>query len=262
MPQATDEALDIELANWAANGRTPRLYLRDDDAVCDSDALQKLFRFCEENGAPLLLASVPEPTGQSLGLAVRAFPLCTGAVHGYRHASHSPKGEKPCELGRHRPVETVLDELKKGREKLADLFDGRLSGLLVPPWNRIHDEVAIRAAEVGFRGISAHGWLLQNTAHRLATVNAHIDIIHWSGGIKGRDWPWIATELLRALREARLRGYRAIGILTHHLAHDDAAWVVLDAIGGFAARNRLQWVAADELIAEPTEQPAPLADQA
>ncbi len=258
-PQTT---LIDELSLWEKAGKRPRLFLRDDDAVENTPALQILFQFCQRFKAPVLLASIPRPAKESLGAAVRDFPLATGAVHGFAHVSHSGKGEKPCELGSNRALTTVLSQLREGRAKLEDLFDGRISGLLVPPWNRIHDGVASYVHETGFTGISAHGWLVQKPPHSLAVVNAHIDIVHWSGGQRGRKWQWVAGELAKAFHEARLRGFRATGILAHHLAHDAQAWTVLDEIGKFAADNDLQWVAADDLISEPSEQPAPLSGQA
>ncbi len=255
-------ALESELGNWQAAGKKPRFFLRDDDAIEDTPALRALFDASERAGAPLLLASIPAHAKPSLGAAVRGFGLARGAVHGYAHANHSPAGQKPCELDHYRQLEVVLAELRQGREKLLALFGGELSGLLVPPWNRIHDAVARHVHEAGFTGISAHGWLTQPPVHGLASVNAHIDIVHWSGGRKGRDWAWMSVELARALREARVRGYRAIGILTHHLVHDEQAWLVLDETVAFAAQNGIGWVAADTLAMEPAEAPAPLSDQA
>jgi hypothetical protein len=255
-------ALETELEHWRSAGKRPRLFLRDDDAIEDTPALRRLFDASESAGAPLLLASIPANAQPSLGAAVRAFGLATGAVHGYAHANHAPVGQKPCELDHFRPLEVVLGQLRQGREKLLALFGGSISGLLVPPWNRIHDAVAKHVHEAGFTGISAHGWLTQPPVHRLASVNAHIDIVHWSGGGKGRDWAWMSAELAKALTEARLRGYRAVGMLTHHLAHDAQAWRVLDESIAFAAANGMAWVDADTLVREPAEAPAPLSAQA
>ncbi|MCU0790189.1 MAG: polysaccharide deacetylase family protein [Nitratireductor sp.] len=247
-----------ELELWRGAGKKPRLFLRDDDAVSDTPALRRLFAASERAGAPLLLACIPALADESLGAALRGFPLATAAVHGFAHTNHAPKGEKPCELGIHRPLGTVIAELRQGRKRLAELSGGAAPQILVPPWNRIHDDVAAHAHEAGFAAISAHGWLVAPPPHRLASVNAHLDIIHWSGGRKGRDWAWIASELERALREARLRGWRAIGILGHHLAHDETAWRGLDEIMRFAAANGVKWVSAENLIGEPAEAPAPL----
>lgn len=256
------ERLRSEIERWTADGRTPRLFLRDDDAVSDTPALRRLFGQSEQGAAPLLLAAIPEPADDSLGRAVRAFGLATGAVHGFAHRNNAPKGEKTCELDRYRDISTVLSELREGRAKLLEIFGGRLSGLLVPPWNRIHDEVAARVHTAGFLGISAHGWLKAPPPHGLMIVNAHIDIIHWSGGRVGRNPEWVANELAVNLREARLRGWRAIGILTHHLVHDDAAWAVLGDIFELARLQGIGWVSADDLIRETAEKAGPLLAQA
>lgn len=256
------ERLLREIEKWAAADKAARLFLRDDDAVSDTPALRRLFRQSEQGAAPLLLAAIPEPADDSLGRAVRAFGLATGAVHGFAHRNNAPKGEKTCELDRYRDISTVLGELREGRAKLLEIFAGRLSGLLVPPWNRIHDEVASQVQTAGFLGISAHGWLTAPPPHGVATVNAHIDIIHWSGGRVGRSPEWVANELAVSLREARLRGWRAVGILTHHLVHDDAAWAVLGDIFELVRLRGIGWVSADDLIREPAETAGPIHAQA
>jgi len=248
-------AVEREMERWQQAGQQPRLFLRDDDAVAATPALDRLTRVIRRHEVPLLLASIPAHAEESLGAAVRGEELITGAVHGWAHRDHSPIGEKPSELGPHRPPETVLGELRRGRERLGELFGGQLSELLVPPWNRIDETVLALAGEAGFGGVSAHGWL--DATPPVAMVNVHIDIIHWSGGRVGRSAEWIAAELARNLAEARKRGYRAIGILTHHLDHDEAAWAGLEAIlsrlGPQNATWHAEWIGADDLIGEPAE---------
>ncbi len=243
-------ALDAELEKWASAGRPPRAFLRDDDAVADTPALRRLLALSERLGAPLLLASIPGPAEPSLGAAVRAHPLVTGAVHGYAHVSHSPPGEKPCELNRRRPASVLLGEMREGREKLAEIFRGKLSGLIVPPWNRIHDAVVPLVAEAGFSGISAHGWAQYPRSTGLAGVHAHVDVVHWSAGARGRDPAWAISHACQALAEARARGFRAIGILAHHLSHDETAWATLDELMSALSQRDVRFVEADALIAE------------
>jgi hypothetical protein len=244
-----DAELGAELERWRASGMRPRLFLRDDDAVDDTPALRRLFAACERAGAPLLLAAIPALATPALGRVAMDHPLVMPAVHGYAHASHSPRGEKPCEIGRHRAPETVLSELAAGRNRLLDLCAGTISGLLVPPWNRIHDELVGRIGEAGFAGISAHGWERRAGAR---FVNAHIDIVHWSAGGAGRTGEWLLGELARNLGAARALGGRAVGILTHHRAHDETAWAGLDLIFSIFA-GEARWVAADDLLARAQE---------
>lgn len=254
--------LETELQQWRAANQTARLFLRDDDAIADTGALRKLFEICEQSQTPLMLATIPDPAEPSLGKAVASFGLATAAVHGFRHANYSPKGEKSCELGRHRSLQVVIGELVQGRAKLLDLFDGKLSALLVPPWNRIHDEIAENVSKAGFSGISAHGWLTRPPAHNLANANVHLDIMHWSGGRVGRSHEWVIASLASALGEARRRGWRATGILAHHLVHDEQAWAVLRQITKIARDHELRWISAEVLIDEPAEQPMPTTGQA
>lgn len=243
-------ALDAEVEKWRSAGRIPRAFLRDDDAVADTPALRRLFALSDRHGAPLLLATIPAPAEAGLGKAVQAHALTTGAVHGYAHVSHSAIGEKPCEFNRRRPAPVLLREMVEGREKLAELFDGRLSGLLVPPWNRIHEEVVPLVAQAGFAGISAHGWDQYPPSTGLAGVHAHVDVVHWSAGGRGRDLAWAISQACEALGEARTRGYRAIGILAHHLSHDETAWATLDALMAALSQRGVSFVEADSLIAE------------
>lgn len=247
-----------ELGRWHAAGQSPRLFLRDDDAVTVTPALERLIDKVHRYKAPLLLAAIPAQIDVKLGPLVRDDRRIIGAVHGWAHVSHAPLGEKPCEVGSHRPLETVLDELRQGRQKLIELF-GWVSDLLVPPWNRIENAVLGHIHEAGFGGVSVHGWPEQPLPAR--QVNTHIDIMHWSGGRVGRDLDWIFKELSANLAEARRHGFRAVGILTHHLAHDEKAWASLDALMARMADEGAEWVMADTLLVE-AEAPAAISSNA
>lgn len=237
-----------EFAMWIAENRQIRLFLRDDDAISDTPALRKLSDMCAHYSAPLLLAAIPKFADKSLAKLIGKVPLLTPAVHGYAHVSHSPMDHKPCEHDRFRPLETVVEEMVTARETLSALFDRNLSGLLVPPWNRIHDEVLPHITQSGFAGISAHGWM--KDAMRAPMVNVHMDIMHWSGGVVGRDREWIYRELAENLATARKSDWQPVGILTHHLVHDDQAWDSLEAILEVAEIHRAKWIAADDLLTE------------
>jgi hypothetical protein len=252
------QGLEDELARWSNAGRKIRLFLRDDDAVSDTPPLRQLIALCQRYSVPLLLAAVPKFADETLAHLVNPVPLVTGAVHGYAHQSHSPVGHKPCELDGFRPLEKVVAEMRAGRARLLALFDGRVSGLLVPPWNRIHDEVLAHVAEAGFEGVSAHGW--PDASPTVKMVNVHVDIIFWSGGTVGRSPNWVDAQLAANLGEARMRGWQPIGILTHHLVHDAQAWTVLEQIFMMFSQPNAEWVTADSII--PGHLSARLPDQA
>ena len=243
-----EQLLADEFALWAAADQQVRLFLRDDDAISDTPALRKLSEMCEQNTAPLLLAVIPKFADNSLAELVKQSPLLTPAVHGFAHFNHSPLGHKTCELDRFRPLDVVIGEMKTAHQKMFTLFDGYISALLVPPWNRIHDEIVPHVVHSGFTGISAHGWRSPPTP--IPTVNVHLDIMHWSGGTVGRDREWIYSELCENLATARESGWQPIGILTHHLVHDEQAWEGLEAIFEAATASKAKWITADSLLQE------------
>jgi hypothetical protein len=87
-------------------------------------------------------------------------------------------------------------------------------------------------------------------------VNTHLDVIDWRGsrGFIGEDTALrIAVEHLAARRAGRVDREEPTGLLTHHLAHDEATWSFL---AQFLERSRahaaVRWLAADDIF-----EPAP-----
>ena len=229
-----------ELEIWASEGQTARLWLRDDDAVEVTPALVRFADLCARFKVPYTLAVIPYFVDDTLAQWVRDKPLCTIAVHGYSHTNHALAGEKKCELGLHRGNKLTLDELAMGRTKLEAMFGDKLALLLVPPWNRIDADLIPHLAGLDFRGLSTYGWPKHQDNNDLKRLNTHVDIIDWKGnrgGLPSRD---IVHDLVQALQKSRSFGYDippAIGILTHHLVHDEQAWKFLDDLMSFCAGN-------------------------
>lgn len=222
-----DGALEEEFARWKSTGLDPRFWLRDDDASEPGPALDRLVALCEELDIPLLLAVIPERAVQALGERLRDVPLVRPCVHGIAHRNNARDGERKIELGGRMAVGDILEGLAASREKLGRIFGERLSGILVPPWNRIAPEVAARVHVYGFTALSTWSWEPKGT--RLSELNTHIDLMDWTMR-QGREPEWIRSELLRRLMQARERGGAPIGILSHHLDHDDRAWRTLEGL--------------------------------
>lgn len=240
------DTVDAELALWRDAGLQPRFWLRDDDAVEPSDRLDRLLDLIGRFGIPLLLAVIPARATASLATRLRCEPLVTPCTHGYTHRNHMPDGAKAIELAG-RDADLVLAELRAGRDLMRDLFQEKLSGILVPPWNRIAPDVASRLHECGFSALSTASW--HRTGTTLPELNTQIDVMDWTGGRTGHSPEAIAAELLRRLRQARDRGGAPLGILSHHLVHDETAWSTLeDLISYLSIEHGLPFCAADALV--------------
>jgi peptidoglycan/xylan/chitin deacetylase (PgdA/CDA1 family) len=232
------DRLKKSLDAMAARGQAAVFWLRDDDATEPGPALDRLLGL----DVPMTIAAIPAGTGQALAdrLAVAAAGVSV-AVHGWDHANHARSGEKKQELGPHRALNVVAGELARGLSHLRGLTGARCLPILVPPWNRIAPEVEAALPSLGFAAVSAFGPVRPAA---LPMVNANVDIIDWRGSRGGKPTAQVEDDILRVISAGT-----SVGLLTHHLAHDRAAWAVLGAVVA-ATRNHpaCDWVGAGALI--------------
>jgi hypothetical protein len=227
--------LNVELDAWAAAGRSATLWWRDDDAVTPSPELDQLLTLAHVRNLPLAIAVIPAPASQALADWLGAHPArATLMQHGYAHQNHARKGEKKAELGADRPAEVVIDELARGWERMTTLFGAAWAPILVPPHNRIAEEVVWGLAGLGFRGLSTHGpRAAVLAAPDLVQVNTHVDIMHWPdprGFLGEAESLDLLIAHLRARRLGEADADEPTGLLTHHPAHDAPAWAFLEAL--------------------------------
>ncbi|WP_237479719.1 polysaccharide deacetylase family protein [Lichenibacterium dinghuense] len=224
-----------------ADGRRIDVWLRDDDCVAVTPALERLASLCGDVGLPILLAVIPAPAEDALAPWVAAHPAAVPCQHGFRHANHAPAGERARELGG-RAVEAVLGELAQGREKLKALFGDALSGVLVPPWNRIDAALIPHLPGAGYAALSC--FAPTPDASPLPRLDSDLDIVDWRGGRVGRP----PGDLARKVAGVVAGGDR-LGVLTHHLAHDGAAWAGLEALlDVLAAHPAVRFTSAGALL--------------
>lgn len=232
------------LDQCARDGRPARLWWRDDDAVAPTAALDRLLGLAGRWQVPLALAVIPEPTGAPLAERLATDDLVTVAVHGWTHSNHAPAPEKKAELGAHRPAPAVLAELARGKGRLRDLHGKRLAPVLVPPWNRIAPDVVAGLPEIGFRAVSTYG---PPKPAPLRVINTHVDLMDWHGTHGGHPTGVLYAELSRALA---LPGDGPIGILSHHLVHDEQAWFFLESLFALTKDHPgCRWVGLGDLLA-------------
>ncbi len=240
--------VEQQFARFAAAGRRARLWLRDDDAVAPSPALDRLIALCARHEVPVLLAVIPAGAGPALASRLVSAALATPCQHGFAHANHAPPGQKKREYGPDRPLAALRAELAAGRDRLQALFGVRLAPVFVPPWNRIDAEAARLLPGLGFRALSVFGGPPAPIAG-LNRLDCRLDIMDWHGGRGGREHGALAGELARHLAEAFVSD-EPVGVLGHHLVHDETAWGFLDTLlARSAGRPGACWMPVGQLLA-------------
>jgi hypothetical protein len=219
------DELQAALDDAAGRGEAIRLWWRDDDAGRDHPALARLLDLAECHDAPLALAVVPMWLDANTQARIAASPNATVLQHGFAHADHGRPEGRSIELGG-RDVETILRELEHGRAMLADAFGCAFLAVLVPPWNRLDAGLIERLTGCGFVGLSTFGRRAgAEAAPGLAQINTHLDPVDWRGT---RLFVGETAALARLI--AVLDAEEPVGILSHHLAMDEAGWAFLDRL--------------------------------
>lgn len=242
------QPLQDELMQWRQAGLTASLWLRDDDAIEPTPALDRLIGLTRDFGVPVALAIIPARTGPALAHRLGTEKHIHPVVHGWSHANHAPAPEKKQELGNHRPRAAVLDDLASGLARLRGLHGDNLTSMLVPPWNRIDPALLDDLPALGFTGLSAFGHKLASTP-RLAVVNTHVDIVDSRAGNRCRDHGMLVTALTEELKDARDAGGRPVGVLSHHLVSDeDAVRFLRDLFATAAQSSAIRWCTPGGLL--------------
>lgn len=249
MTDASWRTLEDDLARGADAGVTTRFWLRDDDAVAVTPALERLVAVCENAAMPILLAVIPGGAEPALATWLANHPAVEPCQHGWRHLNHALPFERACELGGARSDEAVLADLARGRDRLGELFGARVRPVLVPPWNRIRPRLVPRLGPAGYAALSTFG---RAVGDGCPTLNCDLDLIDWRNGRRGRTPEDLCGKLRTLVAQTRRDG-GPIGLLTHHLAHDDAAWHFLDLF--FARVRDLPGVAFTSAMDELRERP-------
>jgi hypothetical protein len=240
--------LTEELDRWSDQGLTATLWWRDDDAALPDPALDRLLGLCTSLGdAPLALAVIPKTVHEEAAGAILARQSATVIQHGYAHRNHAAEGERKTEFGESRDGHAALDELVLGRRRLEAMFTERFAPILAPPWNRLAGPLIAQLAGAGLSGLTRYGPRAHaNPAAGLVQVNCHIDVIDWRGsrGFVGEERALgLAIDHLRARRTAAVDSAEPTGLMSHHLAHDEAAWrFIEDFIAATGRHGAARWL--------------------
>ena len=240
-------ALTDELDGWASEGRTACFWWRDDDATAASPALDRLLALQRDSGVPLALAVIPAQAEPGLARRLQPEPGIVALQHGYAHQNYAPPPQKKSEFPDTRPLGERLADMRVGYARLQGLFDpAQLLPVFVPPWNRLAPDCLPAMPALGYAAVSAFQargsyW----AAPGLAALHTHLDPIDWHGG----DHP-AAVERCLAAACTHLHAMRAggqpmqpVGLLTHHLRHDETIWTFVAAfLSRTASHPAARWL--------------------
>jgi hypothetical protein len=241
------QPLRNELQRFAAAGRAAKVWLRDDDAIEPTVALDRLLELAGGFDVPLALAVIPALTGENLATRLRQETHVTVAVHGWSHHNYAATDKKKQELGLDRPAPVVLSELKAGFDTLKALYPAQFAPVLVPPWNRIAPTLLPPLAGLGYRAVSVYG--RARSSSPIAMVNTHVDLMNWHGVRGCRPHAELVANLVTELTDRFDGNDEPIGVLTHHLVHDDAAWDFISRLFEETRNNPgMDWKGLDESL--------------
>lgn len=197
-------------------GRIARFWWRDDDAIQPSAALDRLLALA----VPLALAVIPAHATVELAHRLAGVGRVTVLQHGIAHDNHAVPPAKKAELGTSRPAVSLAGALAEGRRKLEALFGVGFLPVLVPPWNRIADDLVPLLPQAGFIGLSTAG-PRRETMPGLRQVNSDLDPVDWRGTRRCRPAADLVAETARHLAARRIgQDATPVGLLTHHLLDD------------------------------------------
>lgn len=249
--------LQRELDYWQAQSQTATFWWRDDDAIEDTPALQRLLTETADCGVGI--AVIPADLKPCLPSAVAVNHHAWILQHGYDHCNYAPPRVKKMELGEHRAIDVLSRQLSFGYEQLAEAFSEQFIPVLVPPWNRYTTALIPHLNRIGLTGVSAM-WGRRYTypAPHVLQVNTHVDPIAWreDRGYVGDDQALgqVIKHLIRRRIGSDVWRYEPTGLLTHHLVQDEATWGFCRQLQRFiAAHPAGRWLSPADIF-EPAKQ--------
>jgi hypothetical protein len=253
-------ALDQELMHWGEGRSCATFWWRDDDATATSPAFDRLLDISVDGSAPVAIAAISKPLCKSLSDALANQRTAQVLQHGFSHRNHAAGlNEGAWELGLHRDVIEIVDELMTGREMLRAAFGAQFIPVIVPPWNHIDRRLLPHLQQIEFIGISAFGQRsMRFPVAGFTEANTHFDLLAWKGTPHFQGQAAARRDIVGHLRNRRLgvaEPDEATGILSHHLTLDGEAWRFLHDLVRYVARHpNARWLSAREVfgISGPT----------
>jgi hypothetical protein len=133
----------------------------------------------------------------------------------------------------------VAAHIAAGRERIA--MTGHVPAFFTPPFNRVDPVLEPALTANGFAAFSAWGTLGPRRPP-LGRLDTHIEVLKWTPHADFLGEGAFLGQLLQALRFRREAAAfdEPVGLLTHHLNHDEAAWSFLQRFVAFS-RASFDW---------------------
>lgn len=251
--------LNVALERARDQGYPVRLWWRDDDAVADTPALDRLLTLARRYDAGIGLAVIPRDLQASLASRLADESSALALVHGWSHDNHAPAETRKAEFGAHRPVDIMVADAQRALRVGHNHLGAKLLPVFVPPWNRIAGELIPHLPRMGFAGLSTftdRG--ATSPAPGLLQINTHVDPIDWRGTRSAVEPRQIIAALTGAI-ERRLTGEadrdEPIGLLTHHLVHDEVIWMLSERLIAHLAARDIHFLRPDVCFGMETRSP-------
>ncbi|MBO6511140.1 MAG: polysaccharide deacetylase family protein [Roseibium sp.] len=228
--------LTAHLDWFAERGRKVRFWWRDDDAIEPTPLLDRLLAHANQHNVDVALAVIPKNATEALAERLATERHAWVLQHGWQHKNFQRKDlrEKAAELGTRRDPDELMAQLVEGKARLESLFGTKFIHAMVPPWNRIAPEISRRLPGIGIPGLSSFTW---HNFPRTHQVQSHIDILKWKKQVRFIGWESARLRFDLQLTRRRNGTHEPVGILTHHLAHDEGCFEFLDEFLAIAAHH-------------------------
>ena len=139
----------------------------------------------------------------------------------------------------------MLEELARGLSHVSCLHGERALPMLVPPWNRIDAGLISDLGDVGFEALSVYG---PPRPVPISVLNSNVDLMDWHGTRGCRDHSLLVRDIVAELGRAFESGGDPVGLLTHHLVHDEMAWSFLARLFDVTSRHEGSWRSAGNIL--------------
>ena len=201
---------------------------------------------------PLALAVVPDWLDPVVAQIIREESDVWALQHGVSHADRTGGSRRKTELAGEALASGLRHALIRSREVLCLLLRPSLIDVMVPPWNRIDDDVLPMLSGCGFFGLSAFGSRRQSHSGGLLVNNVHIDIIDWRADRRFAGEEACLEAAVRHLEQRRLGAAdpaEATGLMTHHLVHDQQCRSFIERFVGVVRDHPATgWLSAEEVF--------------